>query len=196
MSTEAKPAAAATASVALTLGFEIAGLQLTPAFKIGSVQIRPTSNVVSLQLSGGAKDALPANISFEIAAVKLIGAQIASWSLKPMGIAKPAPAPQSSLTVGGVAVTTDAAPISVTSAAAGATAIQFVATGHIGGIDFTPTFEIGMLRLDSDSNSALLKLANPAGSAMALPPSFDIAKVETSAEGQITLITLTPGKSA
>lgn len=188
-------------SVALTLAFEIAGLQLTSSFRVSTVQIRPRSRLAVLKLSGGGAPALPADVSFELNSVKLSEAgQVATWMLRPLRDAEPSLEPQIRpeapeqplLIVGGVEVTAVPAPIAVTAAVAGATAIQVVAETHVAALEFSPDFEVQGVRLDSDSTTFLLRLANPDDGALALPPAFTVTHVDVTTAGQISLITLSP----
>ena len=188
------------AAAQLTLGFEITSLQLTPFFKLGGVQLKPLSNVVGLHLiaSQAADNPLAAGISFQIDTVELNEAShVKSILLKPLqGGVQPAAVPQSKVQVDAVQISSgsEGAPISVTSSAGAATAVQLLATFSIAAMDFTPSFEIGSLRLEPTSNSVLLRLApSSRPAALDLPPSFEVDNVSLGDNAQISGMKLTPG---
>ena len=189
----------ARAAAQLTLGFEITSLQLTPFFKLGAVQLRPLSNVVSLHLiaSSAADNPLAAGISFQIVTVELNeAAHLKSILLKPLPQAQPATVPSQKLAVDNVQITQagENAPISVTTSESTSTAVQLLADFTIAGMDFTPSFEIGSLRLEPTSNSVLLRLApSQRPAALDLPPSFEVANVQLGNDAQLSGVRLTPG---
>ena len=189
----------ARAAAQLTLGFEITSLQLTPFFKLGAVQLRPLSNIVSLHLiaSASAETPLAAGISFQIVTVELNeAAHLKSILLKPLPQAQPATVPSQKLAVEHVQIAqaSENAPISVTTSEATSTAVQLLADFTIAAMDFTPSFEIGSLRLEPTSNSVLLRLApSQRPAALDLPPSFEVANVQLGNDAQLSGVRLTPG---
>lgn len=193
-----QPVTGERATAQLTLSLEVSSLQLTPSFRLGSVQLRPLSNVVSLQLGAGvgpqpAANPLAANISFEIQSVQTGGdGQIQSLVLKPLSQARADTTPQPRLQVDAVQLTrgTENAPIQITPAQATSTAVQLLTTYAIAGIDFTPNFEIGTMRLEPSTRTVMLRLNQPGGTE--LPPAFEIANVQVGGDGQISLVQLTP----
>lgn len=193
-----QPVTGERATAQLTLSLEVASLQLTPAFKLGSVQLRPLSNVVSLQLGAGvgpqpASNPLAANISFEIQSVQTGGdGQIQSLVLKPLPAARADTTPQPKLQVDAVQLTRGeaAGPIQITPASSTSTAVQLLTTYAIAGIDFTPNFEIGTMRLEPVTRTVMLRLNQPGGAD--LPPAFEIATVQLGADAQISMVQLTP----
>ncbi len=187
------------ASAQLTLGFEVTSLQLTPFFKLGAVQLRSLSNIVSLHLltTQQAENPLAAGISFQIEAVDLNeSAHIRSILLKPLPQAQAAATPQPKLQVDNVQLGqgSEGAPIQVTSSQGTSTAVQLLATCTIVAMDFTPSFEIGSLRLEPTSNFVLLRSApSQRPAALDLPPSFEVANVQLEGNAQIASVRLTPG---
>jgi hypothetical protein len=185
------------ASAQLTLSFEITSLQLTPFFKLGGVQIRPLSNVVSLHLiSAQASDSpMAAGISFEIDKVELDDqSNLRSLLLKPLGQAQAASTPQSKLQVDAVQITQGGeGAIQVTSSQSASTAVQLISLLTIASMEFTPSFEIGSLRLEPNSKSVQLRLApSQRAGALDLPPSFEISSIQLGNEAQFSLLSLTP----
>jgi len=208
--TNAPTSSGERATAQLTFSFEVASLQLTPFFKLGSVQLRPLSNVVSMQLahgdgnaSGAGANPLSANIAFEILTATTGGGNhgpVQSLVLKPLSEARAAATPQPKLAVNAVQLThgAEAGPIQITPAHTSATSVQVLATFAIAGIDFTPLFEIGSMRLEPTSAHVLLKLSPGAGQASSLehlPPSFELTEVQVTPEGQISVFTLVPRAS-
>ena len=192
----------ARAAAQLTLGFEITSLQLTPFFKLGAVQIRPLSNIVSLHLvaAQATDNPLAAGISFQIVTVELDGdAHLKSLLLKPLPNAQQTATPSPKLQVDAVNITQagEGAPITISSSDQTSTAVQLIANFAIAAMDFTPSFEIGSLRLEPTSNSVLLRLApSQRPAALDLPPSFEVANVQMGGDAQITGMRLTPGTAA
>ncbi len=192
----------ARAAAQLTLGFEITSLQLTPFFKLGAVQLRPLSNIVSLHLiaSQATDNPLAAGISFQIVTVDLDGdSHIKSLLLKPLPNAQQAAVPSPKLQVDAVNITSagEGAPITISSSDQTSTAVQLLANFTIAAMDFTPSFEIGSLRLEPTSNSVLLRLApSQRPAALDLPPSFEVASVQLGGDAQISGMRLTPGTAA
>lgn len=189
----------------LTFSFEVASLQLTPAFRLGSVQLRPLTNVVTLHLNqgegqGGGASPLSANIAFEILQTQTGGSSghgpIQALVLKPLSEARAATTPQPKLAVNAVQLSQGAegsAPIQITPAQNTSTSVQVLATFAIAGIDFTPLFEIGSMRLEPTTANVLLKLSQGAGAGgMELPPSFVLTDVEVGGDGQISSMLLVP----
>ena len=193
---------AARAAAQLTLGFEITSLQLTPFFKLGAVQLRPLSNIVSLHLiaSQATENPLAAGISFQIVTVELDGeSHLKSLLLKPLPNAQQAATPSPKLQVDAVNITqaAEGAPITISSSDQTSTAVQLLANFVIAAMDFTPSFEIGSLRLEPTSNSVLLRLApSQRPAALDLPPSFEVANVQLAGDSQISGMRLTPGTAA
>ena len=193
-----QPVTGERATAQLTLSLEVASLQLTPAFKLGSVQLRPLSNVVSLQLGAGvgpqpANNPLAANISFEIQSVQTGGdGQIQSLVLRPLLQARADTTPHAKLQVDAVQLTrgVEAGPIQITPASSTSTAVQLLTTYAIAGIDFTPNFEIGTMRLEPVTRTVMLRLNQPGGAD--LPPAFEIASVQLGGDAQISMVQLTP----
>ncbi len=192
------------ATAQLTFSFEVASLQLTPSFRLGSVQLRPLTNVVTLHLAQGEGQAsqspLSANIAFEILAVQTGGGTghgpVQSIVLKPLSEARAATTPQPKLAVNAVQLSQGSegsAPIQITPAQSTSTSVQLLATFAIAGIDFTPLFEIGSMRLEPTTSSVLLRLSQGAqASGMELPPSFELMDVQVNGEGQINSMLLVP----
>ena len=182
----------------LTFRFGIASVQLTPFFRLDSLELTSLSNVVSLDLvaARGAESSLAAAVSFQIDRVELDGPRIRSLLLKPLDETRPATASLSSLRVNEVRVTNEGgAPITVTSADQEGATVQLLGTFAVTGIDFTPTFEVGLLQLEPVSNTVRLRGApsgRPAGQ-LDLPPSFDLAEVRLGGDAQFGTVRLVPG---
>ena len=121
---------------------------------------------------------------------------VQSIVLKPLSEARAATTPQPKLAVNAVQLSQGSegsAPIQITPAQSTLTSVQLLATFAIAGIDFTPLFEIGSMRLEPTTSSVLLRLSQGAqASGMELPPSFELMDVQVNGEGQINSMLLVP----
>ena len=146
---------------------------------------------------------MSANSAFQILTTTTGGGShgpVQALVLKPLSEARAAATPQPKLAVNAVQLThgAEAGPIQITPAQSSATSVQVLAPFAIAGIDFTPLFEIGSMRLEPTSAQVLLKVSSGSGQASSLdhlPPSFELTDVQVTSEGQISGFTLVPRAS-
>src|SRR5205814_6167713 len=163
-----QPSGAMQTSVQLTFAFEIASMQLTPAFKMGALQLRPSSKVVTMRLAGSApQPAMNLQVTFEIAWIQPSGGTLGSVRLTPSQQQRPTVVGSPSFTVGGLHLVSDfpAAPLQLTPSAQGQAAVHVVAPFQIATVEFSPSFEISSIVLNSNSKQVSVQMPSAGGAA-------------------------------
>ena len=141
-------------AVQLTFAFEIASMQLTPAFEMGALQLRPTSKVVTMRLAGDApQPAMGLQVTFEIARIQPAGGTLGSVRLIPSQKQRPTFGGSPSFSVGGLKLVSDfaAAPLQLTPSQQRQATVYVVAPFQISTVEFSPSFEISSIVLNSNS---------------------------------------------
>src|SRR5205814_1536332 len=150
----APQAGAMQTAVQLSFAFEIASMQLTPTFKMGALQLRPASKIVTMRLAGSApQPAMNLQVTFEIARIQPAGGTLGSVRLTPSQQQRPTVVGSPSFTVGGLHLVSDfaAAPLQLTPSQQGQATVQVVAPFQIATVEFSPSFEISSIVLNSNS---------------------------------------------
>ena len=188
-----QPAGAMQTSVHLTFAFEIASMQLTPTFKMGALQLRPASKVVTMRLAGvSPQPAMNLQVTFEIARIQPAGGTLGSVRLTPSQQQRPTVVGSPSFTVGGLHLVSDfaAAPLQLTPSQQGQAAVHVVAPFQIATVEFSPSFEISSIVLNSNSKQVSVQLPTAAGAAVEGAPVFEIANLQLSGSGEIAMMQL------
>jgi len=149
-----QPAGAMQTAVQLTFVFEIASMQLTPTFKMGALQLRPFSKIVTMRLAGSApQPAMNLQVTFEIARIQPAGGTLGSVRLTPSQQQRPTVVGSPSFTVGGLHLVSDfaAAPLQLTPSQQGQATVHVVVPFQIATVEFSPSFEISSIVLNSNS---------------------------------------------
>jgi Flp pilus assembly protein TadD len=180
-------------TVELTFSFEVASVQLTPTFKVGALQVRPTSKVVTMRLAPSHQPQLGMNlgVTFEISKIvpaegSLGNIQVIPSQQKPMIHGSP------SLTVAGLQVVPNfgSAPVWLTpSQERPATALVTVPF-QITTMEFSASFEIASVALNSTSKEVMVQLPGAASTAGEGARIFEIANLQLSEGGDIALMQL------
>ncbi|MEY2438736.1 MAG: hypothetical protein QOI34_121, partial [Verrucomicrobiota bacterium] len=185
-----QPASAMQTAVQLTFSFEIASMQLTPTFKMGALQLRPTSKIVTMRLapSQQPQPAMNLQVTFEISKIQPSGGGLGTVRLTPSQQARPTIVGSPSFTVGGLQLISnfEAAPVQLTPSQQ---ASVFVTAGfQIATVEFSPSFDISSIVLNSTSKQVAVQLAG-AGTVEGAPM-FEIANLQLGASGEIGLMQL------
>jgi hypothetical protein len=180
-------------TVKLTFSFEVASVQLTPALKISALQVRPTSKVVTMRLASSHQPQLGihSGVTFEISKIvpaegSLGNIQVIPSQQKPMIHGSP------SLTVAGLQVVPNfgSAPVWLTpSQERPATALVTVPF-QITTMEFSASFEIASVALNSTSKEVMVQLPGAASTAGEGARIFEIANLQLSEGGDIALMQL------
>jgi tetratricopeptide (TPR) repeat protein len=188
-----QPAGSPQSAVQLTLSCEIASLQLTPSFKMGALQVRPTSKVVTMRLSPSQQPQPGMNlqVTFEIASIQPAGGTLGTVRLTPSQQQKPSLAGSPALNISGVQLVSnfETAPLQLMASQQGRAPVQLTATFHIATVEFSPSFEIAAIVLNSNSRSVNVQLGGASGAPDAAP-SFDIANAQLGNSGELAMLTL------
>jgi hypothetical protein len=180
-------------AVQLTFAFEIAALQLTPTFRMGALQLRPISRVVSMRLAPTQQPqpAMNLQVSFEMAGVQLAGNAIGTLRLIPSQQQRPNVTGSSAFNIAGLQLLSGSenAAVQLTPAGEGQAGVQVTGRFQIATVEFSRTFEIAALVLNSTSRQVAVQLP---GSTQApeSAPMFNITNVQLTADGHIAAVQL------
>ena len=188
-----QPAGAMQTAVQLTFVFEIASMQLTPAFKMGALQLRPSSKVVTMRLAGSApQPAMNLQVTFEIARIQPAGGTLGSVRLTPSQQQRPTVVGSPSFTVGGLHLVSDfaAAPLQLTPSQQGQATVHVVAPFQIATVEFSPSFEISSIVLNSNAKQVSVQLPSAGGAVVEGAPIFEISNLQLTGSGEIGMMQL------
>ena len=180
-------------AVQLSFAFEIASMQLTPTFKMGALQLRPASKIVTMRLAGSApQPAMNLQVTFEIARIQPAGGTLGSVRLTPSQQQRPTVVGSPSFTVGGLHLVSDfaAAPLQLTPSQQGQAAVQVVAPFQIATVEFSPSFEISSIVLNSNSKQVSVQMPSAGGAAVEGAPMFEISNLQLTGSGEIGMMQL------
>ena len=185
-------AGAVQTAVHLTFAFEIASMQLTPTFKMGALQLRPASKVVTMRLTGSASQPEMPQVTFEIARIQPAGGTLGSVRLTPSQQQCPTVVGSPSFTVGGLHLVSDfaAAPLQLTPSQQGQATVQVVAPFQIANVEFSPSFEISSIMLNSNSNQVSVQMPSAGGAPVEGAPVFEISNLQLTDSGEIEMMQL------
>ena len=179
-------------AVQLTFAFEIASMQLTPTFKMGAVQLRPASKIVTMRLapSQHSQPAMNLQVSFEISRIQPSGGTLGSVRLMPSQQQRPTPVGAPSFTVAGLQLVSDfaTAPLQLTPSPQDHTSVHVTAPFQIATVEFSPSFEIASIVLNSSSKQVSVQL--PGAGAVEGAPIFEIANLQLTGTGDIGMMQL------
>jgi len=188
-----QPAGAMQTAVQLTFVFEIASMQLTPTFKMGALQLRPFSKIVTMRLAGSApQPAMNLQVTFEIARIQPAGGTLGSVRLTPSQQQRPTVVGSPSFTVGGLHLVSDfaAAPLQLTPSQQGQATVHVVVPFQIATVEFSPSFEISSLVLNSNSKQVSVQLPSAGGAVVEGAPVFEISNLQLTGSGEIGMMQL------
>jgi len=188
-----QPAGAMQTAVQLTFAFEIASMQLTPSFKMGALQLRPASKIVTMRLAGSSpQPAMNLQVTFEISRIQPAGGTLGSVRLTPSQQQRPSVVGSPSFTVGGLHLVSDfaAAPLQLTPSQQGQAAVHVVAPFQIATVEFSPSFEISSLVLNSNSKQVMVHLPSAGGAPVEGAPMFEISNLQLTGSGEIGMMQL------
>ena len=189
----APQAGAMQTAVQLSFAFEIASMQLTPTFKMGALQLRPASKIVTMRLAGTApQPAMNLQVTFEIARIQPAGGTLGSVRLTPSQQQRPTVVGSPSFTVGGLHLVSDfaAAPLQLTPSGQGQAAVQVVAPFQIATVEFSPSFEISSIVLNSNSKQVSVQMPSAGGAPVEGAPVFEISNLQLTGSGEIGMMQL------
>jgi tetratricopeptide (TPR) repeat protein len=189
----APQAGAMQTSVQLSFAFEIASMQLTPTFKMGALQLRPASKIVTMRLAGSApQPAMNLQVTFEIARIQPAGGTLGSVRLTPSQQQRPTVVGSPSFTVGGLHLVSDfaAAPLQLTPSQQGQAVVQVVAPFQIATVEFSPSFEISSIVLNSNSKQVSVQMPTAGGAPVEGAPMFEISNLQLTGSGEIGMMQL------
>src|SRR6266566_4709381 len=188
-----QPAGAMQTAVQLTFVFEIASMQLTPTFKMGALQLRPFSKIVTMRLAGSApQPAMNLQVTFEIARMQPAGGTLGSVRLTPSQQQRPTVVGSPSFTVGGLHLVSDfaAAPLQLTPSQQGQATVHVVVPFQIATVEFSPSFEISSIVLNSNSKQVSVQLPSAGGAVVEGAPVFEISNLQLTGSGEIGMMQL------
>ncbi len=193
----AAPAASMQTAVQLTFSLEIASLQLTPTFKMGSLQVKPISKIVSMRLSPSAQPqpAMNLQVTFELSSVQLgAGGGIGTVRLTPSSAQRPSPITSPSFEISGLQLVSNsaAAPVQLTPVHQPQASVLMTASFQIATVEFSPSFEIASVVLNSSSKTVAVQLPGTGPSSIEAAPVFEIGNVQLGGNNEIGMIQLNP----
>jgi len=180
-------------TVQLTFAFEIASMQLTPAFKMGALQLRPSSKLVTMRLapSQHPQPAMNLQVNFEIAKIQPSGGALGNVRLTPSQQQRPTFTGSPSFTVAGLQLVSDfaAAPLQLTPSQQGQASVHVTVPFQIATVEFSPSFEIASIVLNSSSKQVTVQLPGTAAPAEGAPM-FEIANLQLTGSGEVGMMQL------
>jgi Flp pilus assembly protein TadD len=181
-------------TVELTFSFEVASVQLTPAFKVGALQVRPASKVVTMRL-GPFQDSQPvtnSEVAFEIAKVALAGDGLGKIQVVRSQQQKRLADGSPSFAIAGLQFVPNlkAAPIWLTPSQEGRACVKVRARFQIGAIQFSPSFEVASVTLNSSSKRVHVQLPGLSSSSGEGAPVFEITNLQLDERGDISMMQL------
>ncbi|MDQ3119658.1 MAG: tetratricopeptide repeat protein [Verrucomicrobiota bacterium] len=189
-------------AVQLTFSFEIASLQLTPTFKMGALQLKPTSKIVTMRLapSQHPQPAMNLQVTFEIATMQLEGNAIGMVRLTPSQQQRPGIISSPTFNISGLQLVSGAesasAPVQITPSQQGQASVHVTAPFQIATVEFSPSFEIASIVLNSTSKNVSVQLPDAGPSAVEGAPVFEVSNVQLAGNGEIGMMQLTPQGSS
>jgi Flp pilus assembly protein TadD len=189
-----QPAGGMHTAVQLTFSFEIASMQLTPNFKMGALQLKPTSRIVTMRLapSQQPQPAMNLQVTFEIATVQLAGNAIGMIRLTPSQQQRPSVISSPSFNVAGLQLLSgaDSGAVQITPSQQGQASVHVTGRFQIATVEFSPSFEIASIVLNSISKNVSVQLPGAGPSAVEGAPVFEIANVQLAGNGEIGIMQL------
>ncbi|HEV3410764.1 MAG TPA: tetratricopeptide repeat protein, partial [Chthoniobacterales bacterium] len=183
-------------AVQLTFSFEIASLQLTPQFKMGALQLKPTSRVVTMRLapSQHPQPAMSLQVTFEVATVQLAGNSLGMLRLNPSQAQRPGIISSPSFNIAGLQLVSGegAAPVQLTPSQQGQASVLLTGSFQIATVEFSPSFEIASIVLNSVSKQVHVQLPGAGAGAIEASPVFEITNVQLAGSGEIGMVQLHP----
>ena len=194
---QASPAAGGMhTAVQLTFSFEIASLQLTPSFKMGAISLKPTSKIVSMRLSPSQhpQPAMNLQVTFEIASMQLAGNTLGMVRLTPSQQQRPNIISSPSFNIAGLQLVSGegAAPVQLTPSQQGQASVLVTAAFQISTVEFSPSFDIASIVLNSSSKSVHVQLPGAGAGAIEGAPMFEITSVQLGSNGELGMMSLHP----
>ena len=191
---QSQPASGMQTAVQLTFSFEIASLQLTPSFKMGALQLKPTSKIVTMRLapSQQPQPAMNLQVTFEVSTVQAAGGGIGQIRLTPSQQQRPSVISSPAFNIAGLQLLsgTDAGAVQLTPSQQGQASVHVTGRFQIATVEFSPSFEIASIVLNSTSKSVSVQLPGAGPSAVEGAPVFEIANVQISPNGEIGMMQL------
>jgi hypothetical protein len=167
-------------------------MQLTPTFKMGAVQLRPASKIVTMRLASSQhlQPVMNLQVAFEISRIQPSGGTLGSVRLMPSQQQRPTPVGAPSFTVAGLQIVSDfaAAPLQLTPSPQDHTSVHVTAPFQIATVEFSPSFEIASIVLNSSSKQVSVQL--PGAGAVEDAPIFEIANLQLTGTGDIGMMQL------
>gem|GEM_PF-426736 len=199
-----QPASGMQTAVQLTFSFEIASLQLTPSFKMGALQLKPTSKIVTMRLapSQQPQPAMNLQVTFEISSVQLAGNALGMIRLTPSQQQRPGVISSPAFSIAGLQLLSgaDSGAVQLTPSQQGQASVHVTGRFQIATIEFSPSFEIASILLNSTSKDVSVQLPGAGPSAVEGAPVFEITSVQLAGNGEIGMMHLhaqgTPPKQA
>lgn len=192
---QSQPASGMQTAVQLTFSFEIASLQLTPSFKMGALQLKPTSKIVTMRLapSQQPQPAMNLQVTFEVATVQLAGNAIGMIRLTPSQQQRPSVISSPSFNIAGLQLLSgaDSGAVQLTPSQQGQASVHVTGRFQIATVEFSPSFEIASIVLNSTSKNVSVQLPGAGPSAVEGAPVFEIANVQLAGNGEIGMMHLT-----
>ena len=193
-------AGAGQSAVQITFSFEIASMQLTSAFKMGALQLKPISKVVAMRLapSQHPQPAMNLQVTFEVSSVQLAGNALGTIRLTPSQQQKPSVITTPSFAIAGLQLVSgsESAPVQLTPSQQGQTSVHVTAAFQIATVEFSPSFEIASLILNSTSKRVSVQLPGAGPSAIEGAPIFEMTNVQLTGNGDIGMVQLSPSAPA
>ncbi len=189
-----QPASGMHTAVQLTFSFEIASMQLSPSFKMGALQLKPTSKVVTMRLapSQQPQPAMNLQVTFEIASVQLAGNAIGMIRLTPSQQQRPGVISSPAFSVAGLQLLAgaDTGAVQITPSQQGQASVHVTGRFQIATVEFSPSFEIASIVLNSTSKNVSVQLPGAGPSAVEGAPVFEVSNVQLAGNGEIAIMQL------
>jgi Flp pilus assembly protein TadD len=189
-----RPASSMHTAVQLTFSFEVASVQLTPTFKVSTLRVRPTSKVVTMRLGSGqgSQPATNSEVTFEIAKIQPTGGAFGNIRMTPSRQQKPTAVGSPSFMVEGSQLVPnfEGTSVQLTPSQQAKASVLVTVPCQINTIEFSPSFEVASVALNSSSKQVSVQLPSGSPGAGEGTPMFEIANLELSESGDISMMQL------
>jgi hypothetical protein len=184
------PATVTQNPVELSFFFGITSMQLTPTFQIAALQLRSLSNVVTMRLSASQQpqSRVILRATWEIAKFQPTPGGFGVVALAPSQRKRPTIGSRAFFGVAGLQLLSDfeAAPLQVTPCQQ--TSVVVTGCFEIAGVEFSPSFKLGSIVLNSSANELAVQL--PGAHNVEAAVRFEVVYVQLGSSGEIGMMQL------
>ena len=133
-------------------------------------------------------------VNFEVAKVQPAPNSLGQMRLNPSQQQKPATLASPSFNIAGLQIVSgfEGAPVQLTPSQQGQASVHVTAAFQITTVEFSPSFDISAIILNSSSKTVSVQLPGAGATALENAPVFEITNVQLASSGEIAMLQLNP----